>query len=128
MVVGSFTSISLAPALVGFFVDEGSSTWPRIEGAGRFCVNVLAAHQTDLCGRFAARGTDRFAGLDHGATPSGLPLLDDVAAWIDCVIDRTEKIGDHWLAVGRVLALAGNADHAPLLFHRKTFRELGGHR
>ena len=33
MTVGSFVSISLEPPLVGFFVDRGSSTWPRVERA-----------------------------------------------------------------------------------------------
>ena len=34
MAVGSFTSVSLRPALVGFFPDAGSTTWPRIRAAG----------------------------------------------------------------------------------------------
>ena len=41
MVVGTFTSVSLDPPLVGFLPDKKSSTWPLIEAAGHFCVNVL---------------------------------------------------------------------------------------
>ncbi|MCB2062129.1 MAG: flavin reductase family protein, partial [Novosphingobium sp.] len=40
MVVGTFTSVSLDPPLVGFLPDKSSSSWPKIESAGRFCVNV----------------------------------------------------------------------------------------
>ena len=42
MVVGSFTSISLDPPLVGFFPDKKSSSWPQIAATGRFCASVSA--------------------------------------------------------------------------------------
>ncbi|MFM6931786.1 MAG: flavin reductase family protein, partial [Novosphingobium sp.] len=45
MVVGTFTSVSLDPPLVGFLPDKRSSSWPQIEKAGHFCVNVLARDQ-----------------------------------------------------------------------------------
>ena len=34
-VVGTFTSISLDPPLVGFFPDKSSTSWPKIERTGR---------------------------------------------------------------------------------------------
>src|SRR3546814_11657520 len=37
MTVGSFTSISLDPPLVGFFADCGSSTLARVQAGGSFC-------------------------------------------------------------------------------------------
>ena len=42
-VVGSFTSISLDPPLVGFFADQSSTTYPKVERAGAFCANVLSS-------------------------------------------------------------------------------------
>src|SRR3546814_5443523 len=64
MTVGSFTSISLDPPLVGFFADCGSSTLARVQAGGSFCVNVLTDSQHHLCGVFAARVEDRFEGID----------------------------------------------------------------
>jgi len=75
LAVGSFTAISLQPALVGFFPDKGSTTWRKIAETGRFCVNVLAADQTDLCRRFAAKADDKYGDLVHGESPAGLPLI-----------------------------------------------------
>src|ERR1041384_7822851 len=60
---GSFSSVSLAPPLVGFFPDRSSSSWPKIRDAGAFCVNILAEDQEDVCRRFAMKGDDKFAGL-----------------------------------------------------------------
>ena len=34
IVIGSFTSVSMQPPLVGFFIGTGSQTWQRIEKTG----------------------------------------------------------------------------------------------
>lgn len=121
MVVGSFTSVSLDPPLVAFFPDRGSTSWPRIERAGKFCVNVLGSHQQDLCRRFSAKGDDKFAGLDYRLSRLGSPVLDDVVAWIDCTLDAIHQAGDHWIVLGRVRELdIERADH-PLLFLRGQY-------
>ena len=117
MVVGTFTSISLNPPLIGFFPDKSSSSWPKIEKSGRFCVNVLGANQLSHCQRFASKGEDKFSGVAHGVSPSGQPLLDDVVAWLDCSISSTQSIGDHLLVVGEVEALEKGSAESPLLFH-----------
>ena len=124
LVVGSFTSISLDPPLVGFFPDRKSSTWPKIEACGGFCVNILGAHQPGLCSRFAAKGADKFGDLAHGSTPSGQPLLDYTLAWIDCAIDKVVEVGDHWLVVGAVKALGVGSDRTPLMFFRGKYHDL----
>lgn len=82
MVVGSFTSVSLDPPLVGFFPDRRSDTWRNIREAGRFCVNVLGMDQLAICKALSAKGTNKFAGLDYRLSDTGLPILGDVAAWM----------------------------------------------
>lgn len=121
MVVGSFTSVSLNPPLVAFFPDKKSSSWPRIEAGGRFCVNVLASDQLDLCRRFAARGGDKFAGVTHRSSASGLPVLDGVVAWIDCVLHAVHEAGDHHIVVGEVVELEVDSADRPLLFFQGTY-------
>jgi 3-hydroxy-9,10-secoandrosta-1,3,5(10)-triene-9,17-dione monooxygenase reductase component len=118
LAVGSFASVSLDPPLVAFFPDRGSSSWPRIQQAGSFCVNILAEDQEDVCRRFASKGDDKFAGLGWKAAASGAPVLDGVLAWIDCDIDQVLDAGDHFCVLGRVRDLAVAHDGAPLLFFR----------
>src|ERR1700759_3576940 len=57
----AFPALPLDPPLVVFMVGRTSTTWPRIARAGVFCVNVLGAHQGELCRGFAVSGTDKFA-------------------------------------------------------------------
>jgi flavin reductase (DIM6/NTAB) family NADH-FMN oxidoreductase RutF len=119
LAIGSFSSVSLDPPLVGFLPDKASSSWPRIEAAGAFCVNVLADDQLDLCRRFATRGVDRYAGLTWRAGATGAPVLEGVLAWIDCTVETAVEVGDHWFVIGLVHDLGIARDNAgPLLFFR----------
>ena len=118
LAIGSFSSVSLDPPLVGFFPDKTSSSWPRIQAAGAFCVNILGEDQEDVCRRFAMKGDDKFAGLGWRPAGSGAPLIDDVLAWIDCDIESVTEAGDHYLVLGAVRDLGVADEGAPLLFFR----------
>ncbi|MEU1042638.1 flavin reductase family protein [Streptomyces sp. NPDC005551] len=119
----SFSALSLDPPLIAFMVGRTSATWPRIARAGVFCVNVLGAHQGELCRGFAVSGADKFAGVAYDAAPvSGSPRLAGTLAWIDCTVHAVHTGGDHLVVVGRVTALGtSEEDRPPLLFHRGRF-------
>lgn len=123
MVVGSFTSVSLDPPLVGFFPDKKSSSWPEIERSGKFCINVLASDQMDLCQRLSARGVSKFAGIDFTLSGNGSPVLPGILAWIDCALHAVHEAGDHYGVYGRVLELEACREARPLLFHCGQYGE-----
>jgi flavin reductase (DIM6/NTAB) family NADH-FMN oxidoreductase RutF len=118
MAVGSFSSVSLDPPLVAFFAGRGSSSWPKIEAAGAFCVNILAEDQEEISRRFASKEEDKFAGLGWSPATSGSPVLDRVLAWIDCDIESVIEAGDHFGVLGRVRELEVGHDGSPLVFFR----------
>ncbi|MFD1536090.1 flavin reductase family protein [Nonomuraea guangzhouensis] len=117
----SFSSVSLDPPLVSFYVDQSSTTWPWLRLADHFAVNVLAGHQHDLATRFARRGIDRFATPTRWRPgPHETPLLEDVSAHLICIPHTTVEIGDHTLVVGLVTA-ASTTPARPLLYHRGQY-------
>lgn len=118
MAVGSFTSVSLDPPLVGFLPDARSSTWPQIEAIGRFCVNILADDQMPVCRQFAEKSGDRFASVPFRRAPSGSPVLDGVVEWIDCDLDAVHPAGDHFFVTGLVREMQVQHARSPLLFVR----------
>jgi flavin reductase (DIM6/NTAB) family NADH-FMN oxidoreductase RutF len=118
LAVNSFTSVSLAPALVAFCVSTRSSTWPRLRPAGTFCVNILADDQEDVSRAFAAHGSDRFQGVGWRPSPAGAPILTGALAWIDCTVEAEHEAGDHVIVVGRVRALSVEHEGRPLVFYR----------
>lgn len=125
LAVGTFTSISLEPPLVGFFCDRGSTSWPPIRETGSFCANVLAADQGDVSARFARKGGAKFEGLAWTAAPAtGSPVLEGVLAWLDCRIDREVELGDHTLVVGEPQELVVSRAGGPLVFFRGGYPDL----
>ncbi|HEV7823699.1 MAG TPA: flavin reductase family protein [Mycobacteriales bacterium] len=125
LAVGSFTSVSLEPPLVGFLPAQTSSSWPLIEEAGAFCVNVLAEDQQEIARAFATPAADRFGDRAWTAAPhSGAPILDGVLAWIDCDVAGVSDAGDHHFVLGRVRALGAATDGAPLVFFQGRYRSL----
>ncbi|MCW6536070.1 flavin reductase family protein [Sphingomonas lycopersici] len=121
MIVGSFTSVSLDPPLVAFFPDKGSSSWPKIAASEGFCVNVLGDHQEDVCRALASKDPDKFAGVAHHLSEHGTPILDGALAWIDCKFHAVHEAGDHYIAIGEVLALDIHHPGTPLLFHKGRY-------
>lgn len=120
----SFSSVSLDPPLVLFVPARTSRAWPAIQRSGRFCVNVLAADQIEVSNQMASRGADKFAGVAWRPAPvTGSPLLEGTAAFVDCSIEAVHEAGDHFIVVGRVLALEAGADDVdPLLYFRGAYR------
>jgi 3-hydroxy-9,10-secoandrosta-1,3,5(10)-triene-9,17-dione monooxygenase reductase component len=118
LAVNSFTSISLEPPLVAFGAAKSSTTYPSIQAAGRWCVNILAEDQEDVSRLFATRGADKFRGMGWRPAASGAPILAGVLAWIDCVTEVEHDAGDHLIVVGRVLDLEVARDERPLVFFR----------
>jgi 3-hydroxy-9,10-secoandrosta-1,3,5(10)-triene-9,17-dione monooxygenase reductase component len=121
MIVGSFTSVSLDPALVAFLPDRKSRTWAKIEAAGHFCVNILAARQQDICLALSSQAENKFSAIPYRPTSSGLPIIEGVVAWIDCKLDAVHEAGDHVIAIGRVRALDIEQPAAPLIFLRGAY-------
>ena len=120
--VGSFASVSLEPPLVAFCAGNQSTSWPRIQASGHYCVNVLAEDQEEVARVFAGKADDKFAGL--GWRPSvvtGAPVINGVLAWIDTTIEAVHEAGDHWIVVGRVLDLEIGHEGGPLVFFRGGF-------
>jgi flavin reductase (DIM6/NTAB) family NADH-FMN oxidoreductase RutF len=116
--IGSFFSVSLEPALVGFCIGSASSSWPGIRDSGVFGVSVLAEDQEGVCRVFAQKGADKFAGLGYTPMSSGSPRINDCVAWIDCDIESVTEAGDHDIVVGRIRELGIEREVGPLLFFR----------
>lgn len=120
----SFTSVSLEPPLVLFCVGRTSTTWPRIEHARRFAVNILGEHQEELSRLFATKGADRFGQTEWHLGVGGSPVLHNVLAYLDCEFWAEYDGGDHIIVVGRVLDLGVTHDAGPLLFFRGEYVRL----
>ncbi|WP_157551970.1 3-hydroxy-9,10-secoandrosta-1,3,5(10)-triene-9,17-dione monooxygenase reductase subunit [Nocardia uniformis] len=118
----SFAALSLDPPLVLFCPTKTSRSWAAIERSGKFCVNILAEEQQEVCARFGSREPDKFAGTDWHTSDLDLPVLDGTLATLQCTVADVRDGGDHFIVIGRVLALSESTDSdRPLLFYRGQY-------
>jgi 3-hydroxy-9,10-secoandrosta-1,3,5(10)-triene-9,17-dione monooxygenase reductase component len=122
MTCQSFTSVSLDPPLVAFLPMKTSRAFAAIRLSRRFCVNFLAADQTDLSNSFASLAEDKFDGVAWKPTNTGMPLLEGTVGWVDCVVHGVHEAGDHYLVIGKVEDLGQGDATKPLLFHQGRYR------
>jgi len=118
MAIGSFASLSLEPPQVLFCVGANSSSWPKIQNHGSFCVNILADDQEDVCRVFASKAEDKFAEIGWKRSRNDNPLIDGALASIDCTIEKVVESGDHAIVIGAVADLEVWHEGGPLLFFR----------
>jgi 3-hydroxy-9,10-secoandrosta-1,3,5(10)-triene-9,17-dione monooxygenase reductase component len=118
MACNSFTSLSLEPPLVLFCAAKSSSTWPRIQAAGKWAANFLDDDGEETCRLFAQKGADRFARVAYTPGRTGSPILEDALAFVDCETIDEHDAGDHVIVVGRVIELGYQPEGKPLVFYR----------
>ncbi len=123
LVMVSLAPVSQEPPLVLWSVDRSSGSLEVWLEAPGFALHLLAADQEALAWQFARKGAEKFDGLGLSRGLLGAPLLDGVAATIECVMHAQHEGGDHVILVGRVVA-ATVTDRPPLVMHAGRMRGL----
>lgn len=120
MTVSSLISVSLEPPLLLVSLTAGSRTTKAVCQAGRFGVSILSAGQELIARRFAASGTDHFAGLPTAYGDHGVPIVPNALAHFECTSSQVITAGDHLLVIGEVLGVC-HRDGDPLAFRAGLF-------
>lgn len=121
LTANSFNSVSLTPPLVLWSLSHQAASLPVFSAGSHYAIHVLAADQRELAERFATRGLDRWAGIDHEVGAGGAPLLAGAAAVFECSNRSRYQEGDHVIFVGEVERCWHRPDASPLLFHGGRF-------
>jgi flavin reductase (DIM6/NTAB) family NADH-FMN oxidoreductase RutF len=123
-VVSSFVGISIEPPLVGFFVQERSTTWPVLIGAPALGLSLLGTSHGASVGQMARKGVERFDGVGTDVLPSGAVVLRDAVTSVEATLFSEVPVGDHRLVVLRVREVFSGADGDPLVYLRSSVRDL----
>jgi 3-hydroxy-9,10-secoandrosta-1,3,5(10)-triene-9,17-dione monooxygenase reductase component len=115
LVMNSFASVSLNPALVSWCVDKASTSFDIWMETDNFSIHVLDQDGAHYVPRFAQRGVDKFEGLKTQVGSTGAPTLPDAAVRLDCRLWARYEGGDHIILVGRVDQITQPDSFAPLL-------------
>ncbi|MDD2545232.1 MAG: flavin reductase family protein [Burkholderiaceae bacterium] len=121
LTASSFNSVSLDPPLVLWSLAQAAASMPAFATGSHYAINVLAADQQALAERFATRGVDRWAGVEHQPGIAGAPLLAGAAATFECFNRSRYEEGDHVIFVGEVECCHHRTGISPLLYHGGRF-------
>ena len=127
MTVNSFTSISLEPPLISVTLRQLTHTHELVERSGEFAITILAAHQGSLSDRFAGKIpdiTDRFEGVETGRLLIDAPLIKGGMAYFNCRVVNTIPVGENTLFIAEVIAVQGEGEGEPLVYHNRVFWKL----
>ena len=124
MTASSFCSVSLRPPLVLVCVDHLAETYLHVRERGRFGVSVLKEDQEALSEFFAdpERDPDAARRLDirYNQMKSGMPVLANTLANLDCTVVEAHAAGDHTIFVAEVKGVSVS-EGSPLLYFRGRY-------
>lgn len=127
MTANTFTSLSLDPPLVLFCVGKEARMMRLLDDADGFAINILAADQEELSRHFAGREKDEASQIDLLRRGPVAPLVPGSLGALSCSIEALYEGGDHWIVVGRVVALHETAklpSKQPLVFYKSRYAQL----
>ncbi|MDO5699404.1 MAG: flavin reductase family protein [Dermatophilus congolensis] len=128
MTANSITSVSLEPPLVLACIHNESRFLEAVREAKVWAVHVLASTQRPAADWLAVHGRPAHGQLDrvpHRRSESGVALLEEASATLECSTWQEYPGGDHAILVGRVETV-----HLPervgeaLLYYRGAYRTL----
>lgn len=100
--VGSFTSLSLSPALCLFSLGKSQASARLFQKGVPFVVNVLSHQLADVAWQFAKPAEDKCAGVALTDTAVKAPRLRDALAHFACHAHAIHDGGDHIIVVGEI--------------------------
>lgn len=127
MTVNSFTSISLDPPLISVALRQLTHTHELVEKSGEFSITILASHQKELSDRFAGKHSeihDRFDGVRTEKLLIDAPLIQEGIACFNCRVVKSIPVGENTLFVAEVIAVRGEGDGNPLVYHNRVYWKL----
>lgn len=125
MTANAVTSVSLDPLLVLACIGKQARMMRVIEQAAGFSINILSEDQ-EVLSRYFAGAWKQTTPPEFRFVPwQGGPRLIGALASIGCVSERAVEAGDHWILLGRVVALQeGDPAARPQLFYAGAYRRL----
>lgn len=120
----SFCSLSLDPPLILICLAHSADSYTAFLNSPFFAVNILSHQQRHLSQRFATKGNEKYRDTQFIEGQSGMPLLPDCLACLECRVQAIYPGGDHCILVG----LVEYGEHVlskhvrqPLLYYNRTY-------
>ena len=126
------TQLAFEPKLLGISVEQAALTHELIEAGGVFSVCIIDREDRAIVRKFtkpveADLGASTLNGFAVHTRATGAPVLDQAAAFVDCVVRDRVVVGDHTLFIGEIVDSGFLKDEGtPVLRMEDTRMNYGG--
>jgi flavin reductase (DIM6/NTAB) family NADH-FMN oxidoreductase RutF len=126
------TQLAFEPKLLGIAVAHDAYTHELIEAGGVFSLCVIARDDRAIVRKFTKPvevdlAASTLNGVAVHTCTTGAPVLDQAAAFLDCVVREQVATGDHTLFIGEIVDCGFQNDEAtPVLRMEDTRMNYGG--
>lgn len=120
-------SVSLTPPLVLVCIDQAADCYGAFRESRAFGVNLLREGQESLSRRFATKDALKFEGIAHRPGVTGVPILSDALAHLECRLTAQYPGGDHTIFIGEAVDSAvtsSGKEGSPLVHFRGRYARL----
>ena len=115
---GWVVRVSEVPVIVQVAVWERNYSFELAQDATHFVVHVLEEGQQDMARHFGqqcGRAVDKLARYETRSGRSGVPVLVDCLAHLECEVVFRRQFGDHIVLVGKAIDSAIHRDGRALI-------------
>lgn len=120
--------VSEEPVMVQVAVWEQNFSYTLAQDCTHFAVHILSDGQQDTAlhfGRLSGRDVDKLQGYPSHPGVSGIPVLDDCLAYLECEVVFRHRFGDHIVLIGRVIDSQIHRRGQALIYNHQDYAEQG---
>jgi flavin reductase len=127
LTVTAVCSLTLDPPTVVLCINNAAGAHEAMRTTKRLSVSLLASHHHQLAELFASsktKGAERFDPARWTNMASGMPVVIDALAALDCEIIKEVAVGQHSVFFCEVKAARLAPDKCPLVHFNRGFFEV----
>lgn len=101
------SQVSFEPPMLMIAIHKDHFSGELIKGGDFFTVNVISEGGKSLLSRFLSSskfGVDKFEGIAQLQGKTGVPIMADCLAYLECQVESSIPAGDHNIFVGKVIS------------------------
>ncbi|MCX7521522.1 flavin reductase family protein [Microbacterium sp. STN6] len=121
----SLSSLAAVPPLATFNMALSASSWPTIAETDRVIIHMLGSRNRGVAEKLAGDRAGRFQGEHWHPGPHGLPLIDDVTAWMCGRIVERVRVHNNVVVVVQIEEGGLGAEDEALLYHERRYLRPG---
>jgi len=116
MPVAYAMNLSIVPPLIGIALHPGRHSTDVIRKTNEFAINIPTRdllHHVQYLGTLSGADFDKLELTNlptFHARRVGTVLLEGCVGWIECALEDMIEMGDHFLVIGRVVAVSADDD------------------